>query len=559
MKHKQIIFLLTASLLLTGCDSSRIYEQSDILLVTSGYQYEGEYHNDIYRELVETYEHNKYNVNLELYDLGNDRTSYAERFLEQVSSKEYDYIVVLGDDLSPYVENTIKTYQGYKFIYFDNESSEKYVNTISLNFTPEDLGGLFAKKASSLNKTDISYFYSYQNSFANRRLYGMLSTLDKENKDYKVAPYNIEEDYNQVKVESYVNKAKTNNHSSLFIEDVKGNLPYMKNVLNDDEIVVTSYFELVKQESNYIYRDFNKMFKYMHKNIAENSFDFSSNIELGIKEGYLSANKIDINIDVDKYDSTKEQQFETLKDKYLIDVASQYDVSETVYGKYHEALPNCGEWNDWKHNPRPGGDCMKPADWKSLGIWSTIYAQDGMRRSANTGIEFKNMKIYGYSSRRGWVFLEHANPTGSFYDENFVNDYNKYFEGRIYNDQDNKTTKILLDKETTGFNYHPFGSQIDLSGLDMVDIEYVYSTLDIRLITWNESKDIDIEDAKYVANIGGDWWVEQGATWKPDWSANRDVAVGQFRTITKEWKTLEMCSCPVEKMAQILVNKEFLD
>ena len=46
MKHKQIIFLLTASLLLTGCDSSRIYEQSDILLVTSGYQYEGEYHND---------------------------------------------------------------------------------------------------------------------------------------------------------------------------------------------------------------------------------------------------------------------------------------------------------------------------------------------------------------------------------------------------------------------------------------------------------------------------------------------------------------------------------
>ena len=93
----------------------------------------------------------------------------------------------------------------------------------------------------------------------------------------------------------------------------------------------------------------------------------------------------------------------------------------------------------------------------------------------------------------------------------------------------------------------------------MVDIEYVYSTLDIRLITWNESKDIDIEDAKYVANIGGDWWVEQGATWKPDWSANRDVAVGQFRTITKEWKTLEMCSCPVEKMAQILGNKEFLN
>ena len=43
------------------------------------------------------------------------------------------------------------------------------------------------------------------------------------------------------------------------------------------------------------------------------------------------------------------------------------------------------------------------------------------------------------------------------------------------------------------------------------------------------------------------------------WSANRDVAVGQFRTITKEWKTLEMCSVPLDKIDQILGNKEFLN
>ena len=93
----------------------------------------------------------------------------------------------------------------------------------------------------------------------------------------------------------------------------------------------------------------------------------------------------------------------------------------------------------------------------------------------------------------------------------------------------------------------------------MLDIEYVYSTMDIRLITWDTEKPSDINDAKYVANIGGDWWVYVGATWKPDWSANRDVAVGQFRTITKEWKTLEMCSVPLDKIDQILGNKEFLN
>ena len=68
----------------------------------------------------------------------------------------------------------------------------------------------------------------------------------------------------------------------------------------------------------------------------------------------------------------------------------------------------------------------------------------------------------------------------------------------------------------------------------------------------------NIKLAKYVANIGGDWWVEKGATWKPDWSANKDVSLGQFRTLTKEWKTLEMCSAPVEVAKNILGNKEFL-
>ena len=56
------------------------------------------------------------------------------------------------------------------------------------------------------------------------------------------------------------------------------------------------------------------------------------------------------------------------------------------------------------------------------------------------------MKIYGYSKRRGWVFIEHANPVGAFYDENFVNDYHTNFEGKYFNkpltSQEEKTADI---------------------------------------------------------------------------------------------------------------------
>ena len=559
MKHKKLLFLGLTSLLLTACSQENLssYPEKTVLCVMSGYDGESAYQNDIYRELINNNQ-KKYNVNLNLYDLGNTRELFQDKFSAEINNKAYDYIVVFGDDLSMYTEKTIKTYQGYKFIYFDNESEEKYDNTTSFNFSPEEFGALAAKKVEEKGKNNIAYFYKYQNHFNNRKLYSFYNNLTNSN--IKVAEYNLEEKDNKDKTETYISRAKSKYSSEVFFEDTKTNYEYVKTSLTDDEVVFSTYSSEIKNHSSYIYKDYNKMFDSLLKGIAEGSIDFTSNHEFGIEGEYLSATGVDYaTINNSKFDVNKYDELDALKDKFALDLAKDYETKDSVYGKFHEAVPHCDDVNDWKYNPRPGGDCSKPKDWKALGIWSTIYAQDGMKRTNNTGIEFQNMRIYGYSSRKGWVFLEHANPVGSFYDENFVNDYNKNFEGKYFNNKNDKKTRILLDKETYGFNYHPFGRQTNLEELDMLDIEYVYSTMDIRLITWDTEKPSDINDAKYVANIGGDWWVYVGATWKPDWSANRDVAVGQFRTITKEWKTLEMCSVPLDKIDQILGNKEFLN
>ena len=34
--------------------------------------------------------------------------------------------------------------------------------------------------------------------------------------------------------------------------------------------------------------------------------------------------------------------------------------------------------------------------------------------------------------------------------------------------------------------------------------------------------------------------------WLPDWSANKDIAIGQYRTLTRDWKTVYMCNVPSE-------------
>lgn len=559
MKRNKFALVGLGALLLTSCSTpSTNYEELDVLCVMSGYEGESNYQNDLYRELINSNINNKYNIKFTLEDLGNDASLYDYKFKDEVTYKAYDYIVIFGDDLSMYTESTIKIYQGYKFVYFDNESNEKYDNTTSFNFTPEEFGALAARKIEEKNSNTVSYFYKYQNSYYDRKFYGLFNNLT--NDSLKLIPYNIEEKLNEDKVKYYVDSAKEKYNTNVFFEDSKSNYDAISEKVNEENLITSTYMDNIESKSSYIYKDYRKMFDFMLKNMAEKTIDFSSNYELGINDGFLKAKDVNTeSLNLSKFDFSNYENLDTKKEKYFVDIAADYDARNSVYGKFHEAVPNCNDTNDWKYAPRPGGDDgKKPVDWKALGIWSTIYAQDGMRRVNNTGIEFQNMKIYGYSKRRGWVFLEHANPVGSFYDEDFVDDYHTNFEDKYFNNKEDKKTRILLDKNTYGFNYHPFGNQIDLEEKDLVDIEYVYSTMEIRLITWDKEKPSDINDAKYVANIGGDWWVYKGATWKPDWSANKDVSVGQFRTITKDWKTLEMCSVPLDKFDEIVSNKEFL-
>ena len=63
----------------------------------SGYDGESSYQNDIYRELINNNQ-KKYNVNLNLYDLGNSRESFQDKFSAEINNKAYDYISSSEDD-----------------------------------------------------------------------------------------------------------------------------------------------------------------------------------------------------------------------------------------------------------------------------------------------------------------------------------------------------------------------------------------------------------------------------------------------------------------------------
>jgi len=566
MKNLKKLSVLAISLILVGCnspidDKGEKLPETNILVIFDGY--EGDIVNDQYRRAIEANKDNELNVKFTTYDLGTVPEMYNSDVQAQLGEKEYDATLIFGERAKIELEPTIKVYQGYKFITIDAFQQKIFDNEASYDFSPEEFGYMAGQISTekSVNKK-ISYFTTYQGSFNNRKLYGFMQGAKKQNSDVKILPNYVESEDCLPKIEDYVKQANQSYNVDTFyasLNEVNSNYIVEKN--GDSQLILDYDSEFTEDKvDTYINKDYTKTVGSIISSVVDKSIQYKTRYELGIDGDYIKVNKDYKFESIKKLTEENKTDFNSLSSTLLIDNSKSYTPKYTSYAQYNEADPLCSELNDWKHAPRIGADNgAKPVDWKAMGIWSTIYPQDGKPLSENTGIEFKNMKTYGYSKRRGWQLIEHANPVGAFYDKDFINDAHIDIPGNVFNFKDEKRTKILLDSKTKGYNYHPFGQQNDLQAIDMVDVEYVISAMDIRLIVWNNEKSIDIDDAKYVANIGGDWWSYKGATWQPDWSANRDISVAQFRIITKEWKTLYMSSIPVEKYDSIVGDASFLN
>jgi basic membrane lipoprotein Med (substrate-binding protein (PBP1-ABC) superfamily) len=569
MKIKNLFLLLP--LLLSGCSNnnfsssiSKHEKNGKVLICYSGDEID-EYPGIVVEEAVKNLTNNNYEI--ETLSLGMTTVNYESKLNTNIDSIEYDKVILIGEDTLRFCEKSIKVRQGIQFFAIDDCTNISYSNLHHIDFSPIEisyLSGLLV--ADYVDDNNVAYIANVKNSYSNQELYGFLFGLEEQNVENKIGLRYLEEKDNYIKINDYIDQYIENSYNTFYTTS-NNSVYYINRKISSNQRLIPQTSIDLSVYSNIevgINKSYSKAIDYV-LNIDNNEeyldryiLDYSSKAYeiYGIdKINKNTLDKINNMPNLSQFDSEKFQQ---LKNKYIVDDNELYSPKSSVYSGYHEAIPNCSESNDWKYAPRPGADNgKKPASWKALGIWATIYQQDSHELSKNTGIEFKNMKLYGYSKRLGWRLIEHANPTGSFYDENFTNDSSKNFTSNFFNSKDTKTSKVKLDTKTKGFNYHPFGEQNDLTEIDMLDIEYVFSRMDIRLVTWDTTLPSDIDDAKYVANIGADWWVEKGSYWKEDWSSNRDVCVGQFRTITEDWKSLYMCSVPLDLYDEILQGQDF--
>lgn len=253
--------------------------------------------------------------------------------------------------------------------------------------------------------------------------------------------------------------------------------------------------------------------------------------------------------------------------EYAKSCTSEY-ILDKMYpmGQRHEAIPSGLITDTWKHNSRwenqyrptamshscGQSGCPGTGAFKALGCWSNVYRVEGTPFTQNTGVEMKDIKVYGWYNG-AWELVQHLPvPNGNFYPESFGGDVNKYFTDSVKQTSTSKTI-ILREKnkidamnwntgqlQTENCMYHPFS---DVKNFD-TKYEYIYTCIDLRKVKWDENGVDDREQAHYCSNCGGDWWLAEGLMFHDSWQHNKGVCQPKMVEITNEWRRFSMTTVP---------------
>ena len=272
------------------------------------------------------------------------------------------------------------------------------------------------------------------------------------------------------------------------------------------------------------------------------------------------SNRIDeINSKLDKINITINEYGVSCTSEYILD--KMYPM-----GQPHEAIPSGLITDTWKyvtrwenqerptavaHNCGQSG-CPGTGPFQALGCWSSIYRVEGTPFTQNTGVEMKDIKVYGWYNGE-WELVQHLPvPNGNFYPESFGGDVNTNFADSVKQTSISKTIILREANKIQAMNwntgqpqtencmYHPFSN---IKNFD-TKYEYIYTCIDLRKVKWDENGVDDRDTTYYCSNCGGDWWLAEGLTFHESWQHNKGICQPKMIEISKEWKRFSMTTVP---------------
>ncbi|RUT00376.1 hypothetical protein DSM106972_075040 [Dulcicalothrix desertica PCC 7102] len=187
-----------------------------------------------------------------------------------------------------------------------------------------------------------------------------------------------------------------------------------------------------------------------------------------------------------------------------------------------------------------------PKNFKAMMTWGQLYEAEQGNPATNTRVQIRNIKAYYLSKQDNqWRLLQSSKGVeGAAYREDFAGDANKPADVRSESDG------TISAKAGGGHNYH-FWTTGGRASINPNDIGGIFTTIEARLILDDPNKLDDRETARYLLNVGGDYWLDLSAGWD-NFKTNGGIATGRFKYVTTDWQAFNMTTLPA---AQIRTNE----
>ena len=196
----------------------------------------------------------------------------------------------------------------------------------------------------------------------------------------------------------------------------------------------------------------------------------------------------------------------------------------------HEGIPHGVPTSyDWQSSPVIH-HALPPEGFNAITNWGQFYEEKHGNPSTNTRVQIRNLKTYYLSISSGnWEQLQAECPyiDGKWFPENFQG-------SPIQSDNQDEEEGISATAgygESEGYCYHFW--KRDRAEIIKGDIAGIFTTLEARLIVANPDLPDDRKEARYVINVGADYWTSltygtcQGG----------DVGMGRFKYVRTGWRS----------------------
>jgi hypothetical protein len=209
----------------------------------------------------------------------------------------------------------------------------------------------------------------------------------------------------------------------------------------------------------------------------------------------------------------------------------------------HEGLPHGVPLTyDWSQAPLVGMG-NNPGTFRAMIAWGQLYEDASGNPATNTRVQIRDIKAYLLSRQDNrWHLLQASRLVqGAAFREDFVDNINKPADVRLEGDG---TISVTAGG---GYNFHFFPAT--RTPIDPADIAGIFTTVQARLVLNDPSRADDRARARYLLDMGGDYWLDLTAQWDY-WKTNADIGIGRFKYVTTDWQAFNMTTLSATEIRQ---------